>query len=124
MRLKVCLFEEPHGAVVSIGGALIASSVAELDTVLAACLARRAELLVLDLSGLHVCDSTGATLLIAAAGAGHDCGVPVVLAAPPAAVLRVLDVTGVLGRVPVYRSVIGAGRRDGVELVADPSETW
>ena len=117
MRLKVCVFEQPHGAVISAGGALTATTLYELESVLMIQLALGPGRLVLDLSPLHVCDSTGAALLIAAANAGRDSGVSVVLAAPPAAVLRVLDVTGVLGTVPVYRTVSGAERQDTVEVI-------
>lgn len=184
MRLTVGVVERLHGEVISVGGALTAANLHDLEVILMRRLARRAaawagraraeaaharaeatraraeagrdggdggraraeapkaradagrrgessadvpvellvppEVMVVDLTALYVCDSTGAILLLAAARAGGDCNVDVVLAAPPSAVLRVLEVTGVLGAVPVYRTVPGAGRLDNLDLLLVP----
>jgi anti-sigma B factor antagonist len=70
--------------------------------------------MVVDLSGLHFCDSTGLSTLVLAHNATTAAGGWVRLAGPRPFLLRVLGVVGLLGRVPTYGSVPSA-------LAGDPA---
>lgn len=61
--------------------------------------------LIVDLAGLKFTDCAGMRALAAAAKQARRAGGGLVLAAPGPAVLRVLDLTGVMAGVPVYPSV-------------------
>ncbi|MBJ7005654.1 MULTISPECIES: STAS domain-containing protein [Streptomyces] len=50
--------------------------------------------LVIDLSGLEYCDSTGITVLLAARQRAHTAGADMALAAVPADTLRILTIVG------------------------------
>jgi anti-sigma B factor antagonist len=123
MGLRVRMANGASGTdcVVVLDGVLTAATVSLLEGPLALHLAVRPPVLVLDLTALHVCDATGAAMISAAAGAGRDCGVAVVLAAAPPAVVRALEIAGVLDTVPMYRTVSGATRQDPYERLGDRS---
>lgn len=57
---------------------------------------RRPQRLVLDLTGLTFCDSTGLSAMLAAQMAGAEHGVAVIVANPRGMTLRVMEATGLL----------------------------
>lgn len=85
----------PHACVVSLTGELDAHTATTLRALLATQLLTGPGNLVLDLSGLTFIDSAGLATLIAADKGVRRAGRHLVLAAPGAAVRKVLHLTGI-----------------------------
>lgn len=98
------------GPVLSFGGELDAATAAaaraEINTVdLSA-----GQLLVMDLSGLEFCDSSGITALLAARNRATDAGASIALAAVPPDLSRIFTLIGLTMVFTSYASVAEAHR--------------
>jgi anti-anti-sigma factor len=89
-----------------------------LRTQLAALVAAGRSRLILDLTALVFCDSTGIGTLVRGNNDCHSVDGYLRLAAPNRNVARVLSVVGLLDTFPTYRTVEAARRADGNALVA------
>lgn len=105
-------------AVVALRGDLSGAAVLHAQSYLSPLLRRTPPILVIDLSGLRTCDSTGALMLEAAARIAVDRGGEVRLAAPIAAVSRTLRQTGTLDTADAFRTVSAAVRAERRDLLA------
>jgi len=81
---------------------------------------RETSRIVVDLAGIHFCDSTGLSALVLGYHRATRAGGYLRLAAPTPFLLRVLTVVGIRETVPVYRSVAAACRGSADEIVTDP----
>jgi anti-sigma B factor antagonist len=68
----------------------------------------RGDLLVLDLAGVTVCDSTGISILVAARNRAQAAGAGIMLATVPGHVARRLHIVGLESVLPVHASVDAA----------------
>jgi anti-sigma B factor antagonist len=98
--------------VLQLHGQLDIDSGASLEAALARLLAGAESRIVVDLSGLAFCDSTGLSALLLAQQHCRDNGGFLRLAAPAPFLLRVLTVVGLRAALPVYRSVAAARAGD------------
>ncbi|MFF2817723.1 STAS domain-containing protein [Kitasatospora cineracea] len=92
--LTVVLRHPPDALVVRPEGELDHDSVEPLREVLERAVADPPGRLVVDCGGLEFCDSTGLNLLLRAHAAARRVGLPLLLAAPGTAFLRLLEITG------------------------------
>lgn len=92
--LKITTRDAATGPVLKLFGELDYANVAELREVLAGLSLRPGQCLVLDMSGLEFCDSSGITALIAARSDAQAVQADVALAAVPPNTLRVLRIVG------------------------------
>ncbi|MFJ5881794.1 STAS domain-containing protein [Kitasatospora cineracea] len=92
--LTVRLSHPPDALVVRPVGELDHDSAEPLREVLERAVADPPARLVVDCGGLEFCDSTGLNLLLRAHAAARRVGLPLLLAAPGAALLRLLEITG------------------------------
>ncbi|MDO0924731.1 STAS domain-containing protein [Streptomyces sp. TG1A-8] len=82
------------GPVLRVTGELDYDQATGLRRQVAALALQPGQCLTLDLSGLHYCDSTGITALLAARQHAQAAGADVVLAGVPAHLLRILGIVG------------------------------
>ena len=101
--------------VVTVRGNLDIDSAPVLSTTLAQVLDREVPRIVVDLSGVEFCDSTGLSAFVLGDRRAQAAGGWVRMAAPSDWMTRLLDTVGLLRRLDVYPSVADAlaGRRDG-----------
>jgi anti-sigma B factor antagonist len=92
--LRITTRDAATGPVVELFGALDYANVAELHEALALLSLRPGQRLVLDMSGLEFCDSSGITALIAARSNAQSVQADAALAAVPPNTLRVLRIVG------------------------------
>ncbi|MET7732084.1 STAS domain-containing protein [Streptomyces sp. NPDC005402] len=92
--LKITTRDAATGPVLELVGELDYANVAELHAALGDLSLRPGQCLVLDLSRLEFCDSSGITALIAARSNAQDTQADVALAAVPPNMLRVLRIVG------------------------------
>jgi anti-sigma B factor antagonist len=109
------LGQADDSVVVSVRGNLDLDSAPVLSTTLDQVLERPVPRIVVDLSGVDFCDSTGLSAFVVGDNRAHAAGGWVRLAAPSQWMTRLLDTVGLLGRLGVYPSVADAlaGHRDG-----------
>ncbi len=94
-------------------GTLIVKVQGELDLVTAdglyrrgrAAIARKAKLLLLDLTGVSFCDSRGLSAFVRIANDADAVGCRYGLIAPQPVVAKVLRITGLDQRLPVFRTI-------------------
>jgi anti-anti-sigma factor len=99
------------GAIVCrLSGDLDLGSSPPVRAALADGLAAKPARLIVDLSAVDFCDSSGLNLLLQLRLDAEAAGVPVYLAAPTSSVLRVLEVTGAAAVFSVHASVSAADR--------------
>jgi anti-sigma B factor antagonist len=91
VELKVTCRQQGEYVVMSVQGEIDLYTVPRLQRELARVLAAR---LVVDLSGVDFCDSTGVNVLLAAHRQAKEAGGDLELAAPRPAVRKILQVTG------------------------------
>ena len=96
--------------VVTVRGHLDLDSTAVLNTTLAQVLHREEPRIVVDLSGVEFCDSTGLSAFVAGHNRASRTGGWVRLAAPSAWMATLLDTVGLTGRIGVYPTVAEALR--------------
>jgi anti-sigma B factor antagonist len=95
VELKVTSLAQGDHIVVSVNGEIDLYTVPRLQRELAAALASaKPARLVVDLSGVDFCDSTGVNVLLAAHRQAREAGGDLELAAPRPAVRKILQVTG------------------------------
>jgi anti-sigma B factor antagonist len=94
VELKVSSASQGGHAVVTANGELDLYTAPRLQTELAALLRENIDRVVVDLSGVEFCDSTGMNVLLAAMKRAKEKGGVLELAAPRPAVRRILQVTG------------------------------
>jgi anti-sigma B factor antagonist len=94
VELNVSTSSQGGHAVVTASGELDLYTAPRLQTVLAALLREPVDRVVVDLSGVEFCDSTGMNVLLAAMKRVKENGGTFELAAPRPAVRRILQVTG------------------------------
>ena len=94
VELKVSTASQGGHAVVTANGELDLYTAPRLQTELAALLRENVDRIVVDLSGVEFCDSTGMNVLLAAMKRAKEKGGVFELAAPRPAVRRILQVTG------------------------------
>jgi anti-anti-sigma factor len=92
--LKITSRDAATGPVLKLFGELDYANVGELRAVLDGLSLRPGQCLVLDMSGLEFCDSSGITALIAARSNAQAVQADVALAAVPPNTLRVLRIVG------------------------------
>lgn len=92
--LKITTRDDATGPVLEMTGELDYANVSELHSVLGSLSLQKGQCLVLDMSGLEFCDSSGITALIAARGNAQAVEADVALAAVPPNILRVLRIVG------------------------------
>ncbi|MFF1306003.1 STAS domain-containing protein [Streptomyces sp. NPDC058307] len=92
--LKITTRDAATGPVLKLFGELDYANVAELRAVLDELSLQPGQCLVLDMSGLEFCDSSGITALIAARSSAQAVQADVALAAVPPHTLRVLRIVG------------------------------
>lgn len=109
---------EPAGApvVVRLPDELDLSNVMSVGADLLAAVSAGAAVVIADLSGATFCDGTGVDGLLRAGELAAASGVELRLVATSERVLRVFELTGLDGRLPVYRSLgdAQAGDPDGL----------
>lgn len=92
--LKITTRDAPTGPVLEISGDLDYATAGQLRAVVAALALRPGQRLVLDLTGVECCDSSGFTALLAARNHAHAAHAGIELAGVPAHTLRVLRIVG------------------------------
>ncbi|MFF7813544.1 STAS domain-containing protein [Streptomyces roseolus] len=100
--LKITVRDAATGPVMEIVGDLDYAHAPELRRELDALALRPGERLVLDLSGMTFCDSSGITAMIVARGRAEASGAGCALAAVPDFALRVLRIAGLDQIFPLY----------------------
>lgn len=94
VELNVSTSSQGGHAVVTATGELDLYTAPRLQTALAGLLRDQVDRIVVDLSGVEFCDSTGMNVLLAAMKRLKEQGGTLELAAPRPAVKRILQVTG------------------------------
>ncbi|WP_037861846.1 STAS domain-containing protein [Streptomyces sp. NRRL S-340] len=92
--LNITRRETPAGPVLRVAGELDYAQAAALREQVGGLVLSADQCLVIDLSGLEFCDSTGITALLAARQHAHAAGADIVLAGVPSNTLRVLTIVG------------------------------
>jgi anti-sigma B factor antagonist len=110
VELKVSTASQGGHAVVSVYGEVDLYTAPRLQTELAALVRDGVSRLVVDLSGVEFCDSTGMNVLLSAMKRLRENGGSLELAAPRSAVRRILQVTGLDTVFSVHDAVPAFGR--------------
>lgn len=105
--------------VVSLRGQLDIDTSGTLGTVLDELYTEGVTRIVVDLTDVTFCDSTGLSALVVAYHRSRRAGGFVRLAGPRPFLLRVLTVVGIRSTVPVFRSAAAACRGDPADVVVD-----
>lgn len=110
---------EVHGVVVlALAGKLCAATVLAVEPEVAWLLAGDRSALIVDLTGIEVCDSAGLAMLDACDRAATTAGIELRLAAPTHPVCEALRARGLIARLRVFSSVDGAARADALDLLS------
>jgi len=109
--------------IVALAGHLIGATLLQVESHLAPMLRQVPPILVVDLSRVRACDTTGALILRVAAHVVADYGGELRLAAPPAAVCRMLRQTGTMQTARTFATVGGAVHGDLIDLLATPGRS-
>jgi anti-sigma B factor antagonist len=110
VELKVSTASQGGHAVVSVYGEVDLYTAPRLQAELAALVRDGVSRLVVDLSGVEFCDSTGMNVLLSAMKRLREHGGSLELAAPRSAVRRILQVTGLDTVFSVHDAVPAFGR--------------
>ncbi|MVO88682.1 anti-sigma factor antagonist [Streptomyces sp. p1417] len=92
--LNITLRDTAAGPVLHVAGELDYAHAATLRQQVDQLVLKPDQWLVIDLSGLEFCDSSGITALLAARQHAHTAGADIALAAVPAKTMRVLTIVG------------------------------
>jgi anti-sigma B factor antagonist len=123
--MEITVIERPHSraTVVALHDELDIASAPRLHAVFADLLGRSVVHIVVDLSAVTFCDSIGLSALAVTHNACLAAGGYLCVANPSPALLRILTVAGLRGRLPIYASVEAACADDPAGLVtADDGE--
>ena len=112
-QLSVRVREAAEHAVIAVRGDIYFDTAEPLREALSAALDERRPYLVLDLSGVTLCDSTGANLLVHAHRTASGHGGWLRLAGVQPMVLRVLEITNLTRMLSIYPTVEDALGDDG-----------
>ncbi|MFD0585589.1 STAS domain-containing protein [Dactylosporangium darangshiense] len=105
--------------VLALHGLLVDGTVATIEPVLAGLLVADEPSLVLDVSQVTVCDTTGAALLVSVAGRARDRGGELRLAAPSPAIRSWLTVAPGMSGIAAFSTVEGALEADPRDLLGE-----
>ena len=94
VELKVTTRSQGDHAVVSVSGEIDLYTAPRLQSELMTALSRSPARLIIDMSGVEFCDSTGINVLLAAHRQARERGGELQLAGPGSATRKVLQVTG------------------------------
>jgi anti-sigma B factor antagonist len=94
VELKVTSRSQGDRTVVSVAGEIDLYTAPTLQSELASALAPGPACLIVDMSAVDFCDSTGINVLLAAHRQARECGAELQLASPGMATRKVLQVTG------------------------------
>ena len=94
MELKVTSRSQGDHTVVSVAGEIDLYTAPKLQSELTAALSRNPARLIVDMSAVEFCDSTGINVLLAAHRQAREHGGELQLAGPGSATRKVLQVTG------------------------------
>lgn len=108
--------------VLTLSGELGTDTAGELQLALADLLRQGETRIVVDVSRLTFCDSIGLSAFVVAHQACKTAGGFVRLAEPSEFLLRVLAIVGLLDRVPVYDTLLGACAGDESQRSGSPLE--
>lgn len=111
MDLNVSTRQQDDHVVVATAGEIDLHTAPRLEADLTELMQDGPPRLIVDLSGVEFCDSTGVNVLLAAMRRAHDEGGSLSLVSPQAAVRKVLGITGLDSVFPVRESVEEAVRR-------------
>jgi anti-anti-sigma factor len=103
--------------VLALHGLLVDGTVATIEPVLAGLLVAEETRLVLDVSQVTVCDTTGAELLVSVAGLARDRGGELRLAAPSPAIRSWLHIAAGMSGIATFATVEGAMDADPRDLL-------
>ncbi|WP_432828999.1 STAS domain-containing protein [Dactylosporangium sp. CA-092794] len=103
--------------VLALHGLLVDGTVATIEPVLAGLLVADEPRLVLDVSQVTVCDTTGAALLVSVAGTARERGGELRLAAPSPAIRSWLHVAAGMSAIATFATVEGAVDADPRDLL-------
>ncbi|HEX4790719.1 MAG TPA: STAS domain-containing protein [Actinospica sp.] len=109
-RMTAALDTRPAGTVVHITGDLDYETAQDLRTLLSTIVLSSGRRLVLDLSGLRSCDSSGITTILAARNLALAAQAVFALAAVPDQTARILRLTGIDRILPRYPDAESAMR--------------
>lgn len=112
MAFNVTRCDDSDPAVVSLAGELDIVSAPQLEDVVSAVLAGGAQHIVLDLTELTFCDSTGISVFVKTNNSCATAGGFLRLAQPSGHVARVLAIVGLLDAFPTYSTLAAAIRGD------------
>jgi anti-sigma B factor antagonist len=118
MEVTVVEGQRDEPAVVALLGQLDIDSACRLESTVGDLRQRLVTRIVLDLSQLSFCDSTGLSALVVAHNSLSAAGGFIRLAAPTPFLVRLLTVVGLLGRLPVYATVEAACAGDSSALLS------
>jgi anti-sigma B factor antagonist len=118
--MDIVVTEAPadEAVIVALTGQLDVDTCGQLRAALDGICGRLANRLVVDLSGLDFCDSIGLSTLVLTEGSCAAEGGWLRIAAPSMFLTRVLEVTGLLGRLQAYDSVSAALAGDPDALIS------
>jgi anti-sigma B factor antagonist len=117
--IDVALHRASDTTVMSLRGQLDIDTAGTLGEVLDDLYLRGLTRIVVDLTDVTFCDSTGLSALVIAFHRANRAGGYLRLAGPRPFLLRVLTVVGIRETVPVYRSAAAACRGEVAEVVTD-----
>jgi anti-anti-sigma factor len=103
--LAIVVDDRPPTTVVSVGGELDLTTAPELLQALTALVDDRRHQLIVELSRLNFCDSSGLSVLVRVKNRLDELGGDVTLAGPTPIVERVLEVSGLAEVFGTYRTV-------------------
>jgi len=106
--LRIGVDRQPKHTVLILAGELDMTVAPRLEQCLDRLLDSGVTRIVLDLSALNFCDSSGLARLVAAANRCRDTGGWLRLAAPQEQFARVLGIAGLLAALPTFRSLPAA----------------
>ncbi|MGW6746137.1 STAS domain-containing protein [Streptomyces sp. NPDC055025] len=101
-ELSTTVRSTPTGPILEITGELDYHTAPQAREVLLALTPEPGQLLIIDLSALIFCDSSGINLLVAARNHALSHEAHIALAAVPTTVARVFDITGLTKVLPTY----------------------
>ncbi|MGI5237377.1 STAS domain-containing protein [Dactylosporangium sp. CA-139066] len=107
--------------VLALHGLLVEGTVATIEPVLEGLLVADEPRLVLDVSQVTVCDTTGAALLVSVAGRARERGGELRLAAPSPAIRSWFTVAPGMSGIATFATVEGALEADPHDLLGEPA---
>jgi anti-anti-sigma factor len=117
VQVSATVVEMDGVIVLRLDGDLTAATVLGIQSDFAPLFRRPSPIIVVDLSRVTACDSTGALSLDVAGGVAADCGGELRLVVSPGAVCRLLRDSGTMRAVRSFATLEGAVRADPLDLL-------